>query len=209
MNVFHCTVFVTYFLIIVFHFYLQLRFNHSHWNTLKSLSNPILNRLASEIPSLIKAGKSDNTLKKYDVYFSKFKIWCLKYNLDHLPASVTTISLYLTFLIQSHVSTSVLNSAYYSIKWEHDMNLYDEIFKDNFLKLILDGGVRVLAKPVNKKSPITADILKMVVLKYGRSNDLKDLRICCLMLLGYSGFLRFDELSHIQTNNILFIHMLK
>lgn len=154
------------------------------------------------MPSIVKSGKSDSTLKKYDVYFSKFKTWCSKYNLDHLPASVTTISLYITFLIQSHVSTSVLNSAYYSIKWEHDMNLYEEIFRDKFLKLILDGGTRILAKPVNKKCPITVDILKEVVLKHGISNDLKDLRICCLMLIGFAGFLRFDELSHIQVKNI-------
>ena len=182
--------------------YLQLRFNYSHWNDLKSVSNPTLSRLVSQLPSVIKAGKSDNTLKKYDIYFRKFKLWCLDYGLDYLPASITTVALYLTFLIQSNVSTSVLNATFYSLKWEHELNLFDNMFNDNFLKLILEGGIRTLAKPVNKKCPITPEILRNIVLKYGDSNDVKDLRLCCLMLLGFSGFLRYDELSHIQTKHI-------
>ena len=61
-----------------------------------------------------------------------------------------------------------------------------------------------MSKPVNKKHPITSEILKKVVDKYGSSNELKGLRICSLMLLGYSGFLRYDELAHIKASNIKF-----
>ena len=105
----------------------------------------------------MKAGKSE---KKYDFYFHKFKLWCLDYVLNYLPASITTIALYLTFLIQSNVSTSVLNASFYSLKWEHELNLFVNIFNDNFLKFVLEGGIRTLAKPVNKKCPITPEILR-------------------------------------------------
>jgi hypothetical protein len=40
--------------------------------------------------------------------FNKFKSWCTNYNLCALPASVTTIAVYISYLVQREVSTSVL-----------------------------------------------------------------------------------------------------
>lgn len=101
------------------------------------------------------------------------------------------------------MSKSVFVNAFYAIKWQHKLNLCDNIFSEPFLKLILEGGERTLSKPVVKKQPITADILKKVVSIYGRDDDLPRLRICCLMLIGYAGFLRFSELSNIKASNLV------
>ena len=109
--------------------------------------------------------------------------------------------------IQSQVSVSVLNGAFYSIKWEHELNLYHDVFAEKFLSIILEGGIRMLSKPIIKKEPITADILKLVINEYVSSNNLNHIRICCLMLLSYAGFLRYDELqnvAHIKASNIKF-----
>jgi hypothetical protein len=68
-----------------------------------------------------------------------------------LPASVTTIAVYISYLVQREVSTSVLYSAYYGIKWEHDLNLFTSIFSEQFIQIILEGSVRILSKPVQKE----------------------------------------------------------
>jgi len=96
----------------------------------------------------------------YSSTFEPFDKWCKVYNLKSLPAEVTTVAIYLAFLIQSEsqVSVSVLNGAFYSIKWEHELNLYHDVFSEKFLNIILEGGIRILSKPIIKKEPITADI---------------------------------------------------
>ena len=56
-----------------------------------------------------------------------------------------------------------------------------------------------------KKEPITPDILPKIVLLYGNKYcNLKDLRIACMCLLGYAGFLRFSELASLKRSDISF-----
>ena len=129
---------------------------------------------------------------------------CTNYNLCALPASVTTIAVYISYLVQREVSTSVLYSVYYGIKWEHDLNLFTSIFSEQFIKMILEGSVRILSKPVKKKERITSDILKTILRKQYPIDNLQKLRICCLLLLGYAGFLRFNELAQIRASHLKF-----
>ena len=68
--------------------------------------------------------------------------------------------------------------------------------------MILGGSVRILSKPVKKKEPITSDILKTILRKQYPIDNLQKLRICCLLLLGYAGFLRFNELAQIRASNL-------
>ena len=70
--------------------------------------------------------------------------------------------------------------------------------------MILEGSVRTLSKPVKKKEPITSDILKTILRKQYQIDNLQKLRICCLLLLGYAGFLRFNELAHIRASHLKF-----
>ena len=117
------------------------------------------------------------------------------FNLCALPASVTTIAVYISYLVQREVYTSVLYSNYYGIKWEHDLNLSTSIFSEQYIKMILEGSVRILSKPVQKKEPITSDILKTILRKQYPIDNLQKLRMCCLLLLGYAGFLRFNNIK--------------
>ncbi|CAC5425641.1 unnamed protein product [Mytilus coruscus] len=180
------------------------RFKHSHWESLKQFSNPDLKALTVSLCSVVTASKSENTLNKYKGYFKRFKYWCLKYNLPFLPTTVCTVAIYLNYLIQSGVSTAVLNAAYYSIKWEHDLNLYDSILNDKLLEMVLEGGIRLLSKPLKRKEPITPTILKSIIAKFDKNDNLPGLRICAMMMLGFSGFLRYDELAHIRSSDLTF-----
>jgi hypothetical protein len=60
-------------------------------------------------------------------YFTKFKSWCRQFNLEYLPAKASTVTIYLTSLIQSGCSVSVLNSNFYAVKWYHDMHLFNDV----------------------------------------------------------------------------------
>ncbi|CAG2189962.1 unnamed protein product [Mytilus edulis] len=157
-----------------------------------------------DLPSFVESSRSNSTIKKYKCYFKKFEKWCVSCSLECLPATTTTISMYIGGLIQQGSSVAILDASFYSIKWFHDFNFKHNPCSDKFLGLIYEGGRRLLSKPINKKEPITPDILRKIVLKFGDHNNLKKLRVVVLFLLGFSGFLRYSELANIKMNNIEF-----
>ena len=73
-----------------------------------------------------KQSKSCATNRKYDIYYNKFKSWCLQFKLSHLLALPSTVSMYLTSLIQTGVSVAVLNSIFYAVKWYHNIFLFED-----------------------------------------------------------------------------------
>ncbi|VDI24888.1 Hypothetical predicted protein [Mytilus galloprovincialis] len=181
------------------------RFQFSYWKDLQSIQNPSLRDFARKLPIIAEASKSKNTVKKYSYAFKRFSVLVFKLRfMSTASFSDNSLQFIYLFLIQSEVSSSVLNGAFYGIKWEHDLNLYSNVFTSDFLSIVLEGGVRLLSKPVNKKEPITHDIIKRVIDKFGLSTNLADLRICCLVLLSYAGFLRYSELSHLKASNLRF-----
>ena len=121
-------------------------------------------------------------------YFSKFKSWCRQFNLEYLPAKASTVTIYLTSLIQSGCSVSVLNSNFYAVKWYHDMHLFNDRCSNKLVNIVLEGGKRILSKPIKKKEPITADIIHKLFNFYKNNLALYNSRSLCMFLLAYAGF---------------------
>ena len=68
---------------------------------------------------------------------------------------------------------------------------------------ILGAAKRRLAKPVQKKEPITSELLsKMFHTLYVQGN-IKNQRTICVCLLAFSGFLRSKELLKLKRSDIL------
>ena len=87
----------------------------SEWKEIYELSSTLgLHDVAFAVMDTVKRSKSLATNKKYDAYLIKFKSWCRQFNLSSLPAKASTVSMYLTSLIQSDCSVAVLTSNFYS-----------------------------------------------------------------------------------------------
>lgn len=69
---------------------------------------------------------------------------------------------------------------------------------------LVEASKRLLSKPVCKKEPITSDVLVALCEKYSDSADRLVIRDLCMILIAFSGFLRFDELSSLHCNDIKF-----
>ena len=77
------------------------------------------------------------------------------------------------------------------------------------MKLCLESSKRLLVNPVNKKLPITVNMLKKIIDRYGKKDSaLSDLRTCTLCLLGFSEFFRYSELSNILMKDLDFVDTL-
>ncbi|XP_062610611.1 integrase/recombinase xerD homolog, partial [Saccostrea cucullata] len=160
-----------------------------------------LSSAASNIQHIIRKGKSDSSNKMYDTYFKKFRTWCSDHGVSHLPAAVSTVAVFLSSLVQQSVSESVLSAYFYSIKWFHDFNVCINPCDTKILHMVMEGGKRILSKPIQKKEPITPEILEQIINKYGddsRKNDLLSVRVCAMFPMGFAGFLRFNELANLR-----------
>ena len=104
--------------------------------------------------------------------------------------------MYILHLLDSGSTYSSVSSAVYSIKWAHEMcgklDPTDNAFVQNL------GGF-----PVKKKDPVTSDILIKLCSMYLNSKDLLRIRDLAMILLSFSVFLRFNELSQLRGNDVI------
>lgn len=77
---------------------------------------------------------------------------------------------------------------------------------DNKLfQMMAEGAKRILGIPMIKKDPITVLHLQHIVEKFGvdRSN-LFNVRICAMVLICFTSFLRYGELANLKMSNLKF-----
>ena len=72
-----------------------------------------------------------------------------------------------------------------------------------FVQLAFEGCQRLCETETTEKEPITSDMIKTLVRKYGGENStIPDLRFLLTCLLGFAGFLRIDELLDVMLKHI-------
>ena len=157
------------------------------------------------VQKVLDASRAENTIKKYKRAIEAWKLWSRSNGISEQDLSQENLAKYFMFLFNEGSPYSKIETAFYALKWHCDCSVSTRNTKNpcesKFLKLILDGTKRILARPVNRKEPVTPDMLSSIVSKFD-SGTVKDLRICSMFVLAYAGFLRFDELSNIKLCDI-------
>ena len=97
--------------------------------------------------------------------------------------------------------------AVYSIDWAQRMAKLSKISDHPLVSLMVSASQRLLGRPKVKKDPVTPEMLKALVKSKisGKSSSISDLRTVALCLIGYAGFYRFSELSHIKACDVKFL----
>jgi len=153
------------------------------------------------------AAKAPSTTERYSRAFNKFKLWtCQFFELSSLPTDSLTVCLYLESLIQSGSSYSVLESAFYGIRWAHVTCGLKNPCEAGLVSNILESAKRALSKPICKKEPITPEMISRICECFAQpSSTLLDLRTAVLCLTAYTGFLRYNELAGLRCCDVRFI----
>ena len=153
---------------------------------------------------MVLRSRAPSTVKKYSGAFLRWKTWAQqKYEVPYFPASQVQVSLYLTYLIQKASTSSPVEEAVNAISWAHQVALVDDPTQSDLVKQVLAGAKRMLAHRTTKKEPITPEILAQLVDKFaGIDADLGDLRVVTWCLIGFAGFLRFNELSVLKESDL-------
>ena len=174
------------------------------WLLLNELEDPELKVLASKLPSTILHSRADSTTRKYLGAFRRWKVWATSHSLASVPAKPHEVALYLQHLAEESGSKSAVEEACHALAWVHSTAGLASPSSHPFVKATLEGLQRSLAKPVVKKEPITLEMLEAMVDDANKSGSLSDLRLVTACLLGFAGFLRFDEMINLRPCDFTF-----
>jgi len=165
---------------------------------LKSLHEATLNNL--------KRSKADNTLRAYKSDFKDFGTFCVKHGLSSLPSEPKIVSLYLTHLSKcSKIST--LRRRLVSISMVHKLKGH---YLDTKHPIIVENlmGIRRLKGSIQEgKKPLLINNLKSIInaIDKQKIRDIKKFRDKSIILIGFGGGFRRNELISINYEDLEFV----
>ena len=165
-----------------------------------------LKQLAMDIPTFLSQSRSKNTQDRYKSGFNKWLTWSEKFSeISSLPAKPIHVALFLTKLLQSNESLSVIESSFYAIKHFHKIACLDDPTSSDLCKNMLEAAKRTAKNVIKKKEPISSLHLHLIYDHIGgTSANLLQLRNFVIVLLSFAGFFRFSEVANLRRSDVTF-----
>ena len=180
-------------------------FSSGVWPLLSNLEDPELRRLAKALPATVLKCKADSTTKKYLGAFQRWKTWAeARRGVPSFPVQEIHLVLYLQHLSESIQSKSAVEEAVHAVSWLHQMAGLPSIAGSPIVQATLGGLRRELAKPKQRKEPVTAEMLLAMVEAAGPSPSLTEVRLLAICLVAFAGFLRCEELLKLRCADVAF-----
>jgi site-specific recombinase XerD len=148
--------------------------------------------------------RADSTRQKYMNCFKHCEEYCVKNCFVSKPASSIVVAMYLTNMLDHGMSYGVISSTVYSIKWTHSLHDYVDPTTNSMVKHLLETSKRECYEPVKKKYTIDSEMLQTLYDMFSDSSDVVSLRDLSIILLGFAGCLRFNELNSLICSDITF-----
>ena len=153
------------------------------------------------------SAKATSTNSKYSSSWESWRSWAeSRANIVTIPANPLHVALFLTELyldcVRKGCGPSIIESTVYAIRWAHCAAGLPPPTDHQIVKFCLEGAKRKLGRPLNPKEPISLDLVKRLCEHYIKSSTLASLRFLVILLLGYAGFLRVDELKSHRCKDI-------
>ena len=166
-----------------------------------------IKKLQDETLKNLKSSKSMNTVRAYKSDFKDFGLFCLKNGFKSMPTEPKVVSLYLTYLASKDIKISTLKRRSVSIGVLHKMKGHyldtkHPILIENFM-----GIKRIKGVSQKGKKPLLINDLKQIVdvINKQKEPDLKKLRNKALLLIGFAGGFRRNELISLNFEDIEFV----
>ena len=125
---------------------------------------------------------------------------------EAIPAKDFQFALSLQHLADTLKSKAAVDKACNALVWVHSSADLASPTTFPFVCTTRDALQRLLAKPVVKKSPVTVEMLSVMVRDAQDPGGLADLWLATACLLTFAGFLCFSELVGLRVCNIV-VHL--
>ena len=173
-----------------------------------------MNELITDIKALkeetlknLKNSKALNTVRAYKSDFEDFGLFCVKNGFKNLPSEPNVVSLYLTHLSSKDAKISTIKRRLVSIGVIHKMKGH---YLDTKHPIIIENlmGIKRRKGTIQKgKKPLLINDLKHIidVINKEKETDIKKLRNKALLLIGFSGGFRRNELVSLNLEDLDFV----
>ena len=177
------------------------------WLEAASLSDS--SSLSDMVPGLIYLqldAEAPSTVLKYKSGWLGWREWALS-KIGVIPAKPLHIALFISELAkrssENNIGVSSIESAVYAIKWGHAMAGFEACpVSHPLVKFALEGAKRRLARPVQPKEPLSVSTVQAIATHFASSASLSDLRFLFILLVGFAGFFRIDEIRNIALRDV-------
>ena len=155
----------------------------------------------------LRSSKSQNTIRAYKSDFKDFGLFCVQNGFETLPSNPEIVSLYLTHLSTKKVKISTIKRRLVSIGIIHKTKGH---YLDTKHPIIIENlmGIKRRKGVVQKgKKPILINDLKILidVINQQKIEDIKKLRDKSIILIGFSGGFRRNEIVSLDVEDLDFV----
>ena len=168
-----------------------------------------LKTLQEETLLNLQSSKAINTVRAYKSDFKDFALFCVHNGFKYLPSEPKIVSLYLTHLSTKEVKMSTLKRKLVSIGVIHKLKGH---YLDTKHPIIIENvmGIKRRKGSIQKgKKPLLINTLKSIINvidEYNKNEDLKRLRDRSIILIGFSGGFRRNEIVSIDYYDLEFVN---
>ena len=163
--------------------------------------------LQKETLKNLQNSKAKNTVRAYKSDFEDFGLFCVKNGFNNLPSEPKIVSLYLTHLSTKDAKISTIKRRLVSIGVIHKIKGHYLDTKHPIIIENLLGIKRRKGIAQQGKKPLLINDLKKVIDVINNQNepDIKKLRNKAILLIGFSGGFRRNEIVSIDKEDIEFV----
>ena len=174
-----------------------------------------MKNLVSDIKALqeetlknLQSSKANNTIRAYKSDFKDFGLFCAQNGFKNLPSNPKIISLYLTHLSTKEVKLNTIKRRLVSIGLIHRIKGH---YLDTKHPVIVENlmGIKRRKGTIQKgKKPILINELRSILDNIDQQNyeDIKKLRDKSIILIGFSGGFRRNEIVSLDYEDLEFVH---
>jgi site-specific recombinase XerD len=173
-----------------------------------------MNNLITDIKALqeetllnLQSSKANNTVRAYKSDFNDFALFCAQNGFKSLPTEPKIVSLYLTHLSTREIKMSTLKRRLVSIGVIHKIKGH---YLDTKHPIIIENimGIKRRKGSIQKgKKPLLINNLKILINVIDENNDedIKKLRDRTIILIGFSGGFRRNEIVSLDYDDLDFV----
>ena len=167
-----------------------------------------LKTLEEETLINLKNSKAQNTVRAYKSDFKDFGLFCVQNGFKTMPSEPKVVSLYLTQLSTNGIKLSTIRRRLVSIGVIHKIKGH---YLDTKHPVIIENllGIKRRKGIVQKgKKPILINDLKIIIDVINKQNieDIKKLRDKSIILIGFSGGFRRNEIVSLDVEDLDFVY---
>jgi site-specific recombinase XerD len=155
----------------------------------------------------LQSSKAKNTVRAYKSDFKDFSLFCAQNGFKSIPSEPKIVSLYLTHLSTNEIKISTIKRRLVSIGVIHKLKgHYLDTKHPMIIENILGIKRRKGSIQIGKK-PLLINNLKLIIDVIDKNNyeDLKKLRDRSIILMGFSGGFRRNEIVSLDCDDLDFV----